>query len=174
MVLLKDFPSFSTLCIDALEQFEAVGNCKGSMFNTIVCYEAPWLDARDEGPHEEYSPTSRACGDELSRHYETADTPSLSSYLHPSLPTRMQNHNRNDSATTVLPPDDEIFRSRRASLGSNSLYFTFCKLHRCTAFSQDSGENAHPLKEDYGRFDAPVEVVHWDELLQDPVDMGKM
>jgi hypothetical protein len=172
MILLTEFPAFSTICINALEQFEAVGNCKGSVFHTLDCYQSPGTDGRDEEVHVEDQANSRAFQDELLRHDDTADTLSLSSYLHPKVPTSMQHHNRNDSTTTALSLDDEIFRSRRVSLPSDSLLFTLCKLHRCTAFSQDSVDRSQHLNSDTNRCDPPVEVVYWDELVKDPEVMG--
>jgi hypothetical protein len=169
MILLTDFSAFSTLCIKALEEFEAVGSCKGLMFNPLNCYQPTWAETRDESAQVEYSQNSTTWEDELSRHNDTADMSGLSSYVYP---TELQLHRRNTS--TAALPDHEIFRSRRTWFGPDSRYVSFCKLHRCTAFSQDTVDNDGIMRTDPSHCDAPVEMVHWDELVKDQVYVGKM
>jgi hypothetical protein len=172
-MILTDFPAFSTICINALEQFEAVGSCKGLVFNSLDCYQSPWTaDTRDEQVHEDDPPNCRAFDDEFSRHDDAAETISLSSYLHPMVPSKMHNHKRTDSTTTVQSLDEEIFRNRRLSIASDSVFFPFCKLHRCSAFSQDSADHFPNRSNGPSRCDTPVEVVYWEDLVKGPEVKG--
>ncbi|KAG7366970.1 hypothetical protein IV203_029640 [Nitzschia inconspicua] len=200
MVLLSVIPEFSTMCMQALDAFESINTCKGAMFDSLNCNEAAWSnDSRDEGVEmeAEFGRGSRLCaeledaplrqaeeGQSKPREpvLDTIDTMSVSSSINPALVQstdyKQRRHVKLDSFTTFLPyDDDDIFRSRHASQGSDSKCFRLCKLDRCTAFSQDStGEAAspspiHPLKRDLpaSRENPEVRLVHWDELVEDPV-----
>jgi hypothetical protein len=190
MVLLASIPEFSTMCMNALDAFESINTCKGTVFDSLNCSESAWRnDSReDEGVEvaAEFE-SCRACEQDAiaSRQGGDLDTISVSSSFIPSTTDlsdyKQRRHIKMDSFTTFLPyDDDDIFRSRQASQGSDSQCFRLCRLHRCTAFSQDSaGENSsnvHPLKRDLpltGR-DVQVRMVHWDELVEDSVVNAKI
>jgi hypothetical protein len=196
MVMLASIPEFSTMCMQASEAFESISSCKGVVFDSLVCNESVWNihDSRDEEGVEVAADFDgrRACEekedeDNQSRQegdahtLDTIDTVSISSSINPAIIRRsdykQRRHIKLDSFTTFLPYEDEdIFRSRRTSQGSDSQCFRLAgKLHRCTAFSQDSTGDAassvHPLKRDPPQIvECPeVRLVHWDELVEDSV-----
>jgi hypothetical protein len=195
-MVLTVIPEFSALCMQALDAFESINTCKGVVFEGLNCDESAWYsDSRDEGVEVEAEFGKRACVQEEEaplRQIEEAplkpeepilDTISVSSSINPAIirsadHTQQRRHIKLDSFTTFLPyDDDEIFRSRQASLGSDSKCFRLCRLSRCTAFSQDSiGDtsstcNVHPLKRDPPSSGESTDVymVHWDELVEEPL-----
>ncbi|KAL3925395.1 MAG: hypothetical protein SGILL_000431 [Bacillariaceae sp.] len=202
MVMLVSIPEFSTMCEGALDAFESMNACKGVVFESLVCNESVWSnhDSRDEEGVEVAADFEgcRACEEEekvpeeeteedtstQSRQgLDTLDTISLSSSINPAIIRRSDHHKQRrhiklDSFTTFLPFDEEdIFRSRRTSQGSDSQCFRLAgRLHRCSAFSQDStsdaGSRIHPLKQDSpqrGLDPEEVRMVHWDELVESSV-----
>lgn len=203
-MVLAVIPEFSTMCMQAWDAFESINTCKGAVLDSLNCNESVWSnDCRDEGVEleAEFGQRSLACEDVFEeaplkqaeaghaqpREYtpvlDTIDTMSVSSSINPAIirsaGCKDRRHIKLDSFTTFLPyDDDEIFRDRQASLGSDSQTFRgLCKLDRCTAFSQDSAcgstatSNVHPLKRDPPTSKAIPEVhmVHWDELVDDAV-----
>mmetsp|Transcript_29095 Transcript_29095/g.54674 ORF Transcript_29095/g.54674 Transcript_29095/m.54674 type:complete len:187 (-) Transcript_29095:309-869(-) len=183
MVTLAVIPEFSTMCINAVDAFESLNTFKGSMFESLICNESTWnIDSRDEGVEVQIE-NCRTCEEEAtsSRQGDAIETDSVgSSTINSSMRLanqRQSRHIKMDSFTTFLPYDDsDIFRTRQASMGSDSQCFRMCRLHRCTAFSQDSvGEttSVHPLKRDQtaSNEEPEVRMVHWDQLVEDAVNV---
>eukprot|EP00539_Tryblionella_compressa_P012209 CAMPEP_0178816726 /NCGR_PEP_ID=MMETSP0746-20121128/1504_1 /TAXON_ID=913974 /ORGANISM="Nitzschia punctata, Strain CCMP561" /LENGTH=167 /DNA_ID=CAMNT_0020477767 /DNA_START=18 /DNA_END=521 /DNA_ORIENTATION=+ len=164
MVTLAVIPEFSTMCINAVDAFESLNTFKGSMFESLICNESTWnIDSRDEGVEVQIE-NCRTCEEEATSSRQGSNQ-------------RQSRHIKMDSFTTFLPYDDsDIFRTRQASMGSDSQCFRMCRLHRCTAFSQDSvGEttSVHPLKRDQtaSNEEPEVRMVHWDQLVEDAVNV---
>lgn len=183
MVLLGPMNEFSTMCMNALDAFESINTWKGAVFDSWNCND-PRLsdDSRDEGMDAAAQlDDGRACAveDATLRQSEPLDTVSASCGINPCIIRSEYNQRRHvkmDSFTTFLPyDDDDIFRSRQASQGSDSQCFRLCRLHRCTAFSQDSGGDSipgiQPPKSDpsASNTSSSVRMVHWDELVEDSV-----
>lgn len=171
--MLGIIPEFSTMCMDLSDAFESINTCKGTVLYSLNCNEAPWMnDSRDEGVEIEIA-ECQACEEEESspRQGDTSDVDNRS--VSSSAEYRRRGHIKMDSFTTFLPFDEnDIFRSRRLSQGSDSQCFRMCRLHRCIAFSQDSAGDSgvHPLKRDL----LPSQrmeprMVHWDELVDESV-----
>jgi hypothetical protein len=179
--MLGIIPEISTMCMDLSDAFESINTCKGTVLYSLNCNEAPWMnDSRDEGVEVEIA-KCQACEEEESspRQGDTADVDdrSVSSSVNQSTGSsaeyRRRGHIKMDSFTTFLPFDEnDIFRSRRLSQGSDSQCFRMCRLHRCTAFSQDSAGDSgvHPLKRDLvSNQRMEPRIVHWDEVVDEEV-----
>jgi hypothetical protein len=197
MVLLGTIPEFSTMCMSALAAFESINSCKGAVLDGVICNESAWFnDCRDEGVEMEgevhrscrasekegVAPLRQPEDASLTSQGEPSDTVSLSSSINPAIiQSSFYTHRRHiklDSVVTFLSyDDDDIFRSRQASLGSDSQCFRLCRLDRCKAFSSsqdsaaESSSNVHPLKRDPPAIvgNPEVRLVHWDELVEDSV-----
>jgi hypothetical protein len=198
VLLLMSIPEFSTMCKNAQAAFESINTCKGAVFDSLNCNELAWFsDSRDEGVEveAEFGQSCQAskqvgAATSLRQPVETPpstygeshnDTLSISSSINPAIIESSyhakQRHIKLDSATIFQAyDDDEIFRSRQASQGSDSQCFRLCRLDRCQAFSSsqdsegDSSSDVHPLKRDPATVSggiSEIRMVHWDELLEE-------
>jgi len=202
MVILRsipEFPEFSTMCINAIDFVGDAMICKGSVFNTINCYDSPSRDEETSSKTKKIlqdttniykDNTARCSEDDVSSRYgELTDIQSLSSSVHQLLQDSSERESlyaRTDS-TTMLPrcriqvhDDDKIFRSVEQDT-SNAQFSKFCTLNRCTAWCQDesyysfddSERHSRVTEESHKRSTTKVRLVHWDEIVNDSLYANK-
>jgi hypothetical protein len=169
--------TLSDILFGACDSYLDVVSCKdytSSIFRHVDCSDGTVVDSREDDSSVEHI----RCVETM-RSQDADERPSLSPFLMPLLPisylTRVNKSNQVRKRATLQEAND-IFRAKNrdtiVSAAETTEYSEFCKLCRCTAWSQDSNNSysdtsiiASPVPVD--PVQSQASLIHWDAIIGD-------
>jgi hypothetical protein len=172
--------TLSDIFFGACDSYLDVVSCKdytSSIFRHVDCSDDQVVDSREDDRSVEHVRSV-----ETMRFQDADERSSLSPFLIPLLPisylTRGNKSNQVRKGATSQEANG-IFRAKNrcttVAAAETSEYSEFCKLCRCTAWSQDSKNSdsdtsiASPVPVDPGQSQASL--IHWDEIIGDSLEI---